>query len=321
MLEQPGQAAAAEIAVPPTLAGRIEAAFGGAGAWRELANAIETVCPDPGSHASDLCEDGDPVELAFVWPGDEVRVTCDPAPGASAATRLTAALSHCGEGLTARQAAIAERLAARLGPNARYGAWVGLRVRHATIVHKLYLEIPDGVAAELCVPAAQPLRHLPVRAMRPVMAGFDPATGGSEIYYRIAPLNPHALVILLRSLGLPPLGRSMVSVIEQLSGRIAGAALPSPDQGLSIAFGPNGVALGCSWYTFASLLLGPPDRARNAVLEHCERHGWNAARYRAVTGRDATGQLPIHGVLGVTATAAGDVAVTVTCSCGVGGRS
>lgn len=306
---------------PGVLARRIGLALEDPARSEALANEIASICVNPSSRESNLCADGDPLELAFVWPGEDARFTCDPTPGASVGRRLDAALIHCGDELSAGQIHLVEGLAAAQGDEAQYGAWIGVRWRRGTIARKLYLEVASVAAIQQCAAIVGPkLSNLPIRAMQPVMAGFDPLTGGAEIYYRTAPLTSQALTATLRNLELPALGRRIANEAAQLSGCSALAELPTPNQGLSLALDAAGSPLAFSWYAYAASLLGPPDHARAAILEHCWRRGWNADRYQATTASDSGGQTPFHGIVGVTTHAADGVAVSITCSCGAGGE-
>lgn len=321
MCDKSGRAPMAGAATPPrVLAQRIGLALEDPVRSEALANEIASICINPSSRESNLCADGDPVELAFVWPDEDARFTCDPTPGASVGRRLDAALRHC-DGLSAGQIHLVEGLAAAQGDEAKYGAWIGVRWRRGTIARKLYLEVASAAAIQQCAAIVGPkLSNLPIRAMQPVMAGFDLLTGGAEIYYRTAPLTSQALTATLQNLEFPAFGRRIADEIAQLSGCSALAELPTPNQGLSLALDAGGSLLAFSWYAYAASLLGPPDHARAAILEHCWRRGWTADRYQATTASDSGRQTPFHAIVGVTAHAADGVAVSITCSCGAGGK-
>ncbi|HYR08518.1 MAG TPA: hypothetical protein VEQ60_12140 [Longimicrobium sp.] len=276
---------------------------------------IRAVCPRPGARRSRLAASGDPVEWAFAWPGEDLRLTCDPAPGAGAAQRLRAAAALCGAGLSAAQSLDVRRLRGWGADGGRYGGWVGSRRRDGRMARKLYVEIVSGAPWRRWTPAA-PLADpgVPSRSLVPVMAGFDAESGGVEVYCRTPAVHPQLLAALLRAAGLPPRADELVAEVARVTGRAVRAELPGADQGVSLGWGPDGGVRTLTWYTHAEMLFGPAARTREAWLAAGRARGWSMRAYAALSAPDAAGRTPWHGLAGFAVGHAGPVAASVTCT-------
>lgn len=280
---------------------------------------VQSLCPHPASSQSNLAAGGDPVEFQFVWSAadGEVdrRVTADPVPDASPQERLARCLSLA-PALLPSQARHLERLLQDQARCAcRYGGWIGSRWRGDAFGRKLYVEIPAGVNWEAwsSVGPAE-LDHLPVRGLVPIMAGLDPARPGIELYGEIAPMPCDALVILCAQLGLPPVARDAVRLLEALMQQRLSAHMPAADQGLSLALDDQRRVISLTWHAHADALLGPPREAREALLALGEARGWHMNEYAALSAPDEQGAVPWHGVVGLTIAHDAAPRLSVTCS-------
>lgn len=270
---------------------------GGAGGLGEAVRAaLAPHCP---ADASNLTASGAPIEAGFVWPRAAMRLTVDPDPRAPAVLRSALCRVATENGLTHMQRAVVARLGERhRREGARWGAWLGLRGRGDALRRKLYLEIPIGSAAddpETAPPAPRGLAE--ARRIQPTMMGLDGDRGGTELYCRAHGLHPAELDTLLDHAGMARRGGEIVRVIETLTQRTIRWPLPSGDMGFSIARDEHGKPLAFTWYSTSRALLGPPGRARAAVLRAGLAAGWDLSGYAALTAGDAT---PHHGVIGVT---------------------
>ncbi|MGH3692916.1 MAG: hypothetical protein ACRDRX_02745 [Pseudonocardiaceae bacterium] len=276
---------------------------------------IRTLCPAPGSLDSRLCANGDPVELSFIWPGDSLRLSCDPAPGSTAAARLQIARALCAAELSATQCVEVRRLKAWGAGHGRWGGWVGSRLISGRPKRKLYVEVVAGApwrtwgpAARLFVPEAC------TRTLTPVMAGFDTSCGSIEVYCRTPPLHRDVIWGLVAAVGLPPHAGVLVSAVERMTGQAVRTRLPGHDQGVSITISPGGQVETLTWYTHADALFGPPAQVRAAYLRAAADHGWPVRRYAAMSAPDVTGRVPWHGLAGFSLRGDAQVAISVTCA-------
>ncbi|SDU30632.1 hypothetical protein [Stappia sp. ES.058] len=269
-------------------------------AW--LGKAVARLAPRAASGgASRLTPAGAPLEAAVVWPTPGLRVSLDPDPDGSPADRARSCRAALSRPLAAAQAAVA----ARVGDwqrdfGGRYGAWLGLRVAGGELRDKLYLDVPEGCAWQSLDEemAGQPA-VLPRRQIRLTMIGLDPASGGTEFYYRCGRLFPAELDTLMRRFGLDERGGEVVGFLTTLTQRTVRFELPSYDMGFSCAFDAQGRARVFTWYSNATALLGPPERARAALLRVGNEAGWPMDAYDALTLPDDTGRVPEHGLVGV----------------------
>lgn len=288
----------------------------GAAAWEAE---IRALCPTPCSVESNLAACGDPVEFQFVWSADEhgvdTRVTADPDPEGSAHARRQRCLDLAPP-LASRQHALLERwLRFADGAAWRYGGWIGSRFRDDRFVHKLYLEIPGTAAAkDGPLDGLSILQGLPVRGVVPIMLGFDPNTDGVEIYSETAPVLPDALTLLCGRFGLPGQSRRAIGLLEKLMQQRISARMPSAEQGLSLATDGEGTVTSLTWHAHADALLGPPAKARQALLVLGDALGWSMEAYAALSRPDDTGRVPWHGVIGLSIDRRAGVLLSVTCS-------
>lgn len=282
---------------------------------RFLGTEIHALCPAPGSHASRLCANGDPVEFSFSWPAENLRLSCDPAPGSTAKARLRIARTRCAAELSATQCAEVTRLTTWGAARGHWGGWVGSRLSSGRPQRKLYVEVVAGApwrswdpAARLLVPEAR------TRTLTPVMAGFDTSCGSVEVYYRTPPLHRDVIWGLLDVAGLPPRASALVSAVERMTGRTIRTMLPGHDQGVSITISPGGRVETLTWYTHADSLLGPPAQVRAAYLRAAADHGWPVRRYATMSAPDVTGRFPWPGLAGFSLHRDTQVATSLTCA-------
>lgn len=252
---------------------------------------------DGGDAPSDLTPAGAPLEVAFVWPSGELRVSADPCPGAGARARLLSCLSGLTAALSPHQARHVERVAAwQREHGSRFGGWLGYRVIGGILRSKLYLDVPRGAPwqaweAEVC--DAAPV--LPSRSLRLAMIGLDTRSGGLELYYRCDRLFPKELDTLLKRLRLPERGGEVVALVAALTRRSIRFELPSYDMGFSYAFDGQGRPQVFTWYSVAEALLGPPGKVREAILRVGRAAGWDLDAYARLTDARA---VPGHGLVG-----------------------
>lgn len=222
--------------------------------------------------ASRLTACGAPFEAAFVWPANELRLSIDPCPARSASERTARCINALTVPMQTFQLALVQQaLSWQRTRTCRFGAWLGLRMVGAALQRKLYLEIPleahwqDWEQGLLDAAAV-----LPERRVRLSMLGLDPHSGKIELYYRCAPLFANELNTLMRRVGLPERAPEVSAWIRTLIQRTARFELPSHDMGFSYALQPGegGIAKAqaFTWYSTSEALLGPPDRARRALL-------------------------------------------------------
>lgn len=260
---------------------------------------------------SNLNAVGAPLELGFAWPGDTPRMTLDPDPLASPMARGRICLEAASGDLTSAQADLAAEIVGwgeRSG--IRWGGWLGLRVQGDAVRRKLYLEVPPAApwrAWEEDLVGAPPV--LEARGVQPVMVGLDGRRGGPEIYYRCAGLHPAELDVLLARVGMAPRGGEVVRLVEALMRRSIRFSLPADDMGFSYALDAAGRAMAFTWYATGRSLMGPPARAREAVLRVGRGAGWDMDAYAALTEGPET---PHHGLVGATLLLDGSLQLNVS---------
>jgi hypothetical protein len=260
---------------------------------------------------SNLNAVGAPLELGFAWPDGGLRITLDPDPLAAATARRRICLAaNVGE-LTSPQVDLAHRLADWGDRHSiRWGAWLGLRGQGGAVRRKLYLEIPPEApwrSWEEDLIGAPPV--LEPRSVQPVMLGLDGLRGGVEVYARCVGLHPAELDVLLGRVGLAPRGGEVVRMVEALMRRSIRFSLPADDMGFSYALDAGGRALAFTWYATARSLLGPPARAREAILRVGRSAGWDLDAYAALTDAPET---PHHGLIGITLLSGGLLQLNVS---------
>jgi hypothetical protein len=263
---------------------------------------------------SDLTSVGAPLEVAFVWPADDVRISVDPCPGATARQRSDTCMRATADALTPRQRSIVAQVDEwQTHGQTRFGAWLGVRANGGDIRTKLYLDVPPLApwrAWERAFVGAPPA--LPRRDVSLTMIGLDAHRGIVELYYRCAPLFPTELDTLLRRFCLPQRGAEICARLLALTLRTIRFTLPSFDMGFSCAFGEDRRPLAFTWYSTSVGLLGPPARARDAILRVGRAEGWPVDDYASLTAGDANGPVPDHGLLGMTLPRDGAMQMTAT---------
>jgi hypothetical protein len=305
---------------PAPLPARHDAvADGGASPGAAVARAVEVLSrhsPDVGAVAaagldlalgrggcaggSRLTRSGCPVDVAFSWPGEEVRLTVDPAPAATAAGRLARAmeLTHPPSRAGAGEAlAMVSTWGADRG---RYGGWVGLRERVGDTSFKLYAEVATGAPWQdwerQVAGVADVFR---TGRLTLCMVGLDPDRSRLELYYRAARLFRSDASTLMRWAGLPDRGDEVLAAVTALSGRSVDGEIPSADLGVSLATSEDGTPVALSVFSFAQSLLGGDGRIREAVLALAERNDWPCGAYRELSAplTGGTGFDTCHGMV------------------------
>lgn len=268
---------------------------GGGCALEQLIQAAQASV-ETSPQASRLTACGAPIEAAFVWPANELRLSIDPCPAHSATVRT----QRCLQAMRTAMSPLQEQLLQRtLGwqdtRTCRFGAWLGLRMTSGRLHQKLYLEVPieahwqaweQGLLDAAAV--------LPNRAIRLTMLGLDPHSGKIELYYRCAPLFASELNTLMRRVDLPERAPEVSAWIRTLIQRTARFELPSHDMGFSYALDASARAQAFTWYSTSEALLGPPERARAALLREPER----SSALRAYQSFSNCDEIPEHGLVG-----------------------
>ena len=256
--------------------------------------------------ASRLTASGAPFEAAFVWPGGNLRISLDPCPEASAQVRTASCLAGMRTPLTPEQNMVCAQLMDWQAQHAcRFGAWLGVRgglgasAQGDALSTKLYLEVPAG--AEWGIWEQNLLDSkavLPSRNIRLSMVGLDPMRGGVELYYRSASLFPGELNTLLKRFRLSPRGSEITAWIQQLLQRSIRDTLPSADMGFSCATSASGAPQIFTWYSTSIALLGPPERARAALLRVGEADLSALQAYAQFSAPAPGERVPEHGLIG-----------------------
>ncbi|MEG0191544.1 MAG: hypothetical protein RR831_02325 [Stenotrophomonas sp.] len=294
----------------------IEGSSSTAALWEEE---VRTMCSRPEATASNLAGGGDPVEFQFVWAADsgqvDCRVTVDAAPDGTPQQRLSRCLALAPPLPPGSFDTVRPLLTERHDNDLRYGGWVGTRRRAGHFGRKLYLEIPAGSDWHASTwSRLSAFKQLPVRGLVPIMAGVDPARPGIEVYCDVAPMATDALAIICTQAALPVQSRKAIALLEALMQQRIGAAMPSAEQGLSLALDAHGRVISLTWHAPADALLGPAPQAREALLRLGEMKGWNTAAYAAMSAPDRHAAVPWHGVVGLTIAEGAGVLLSATCS-------
>jgi hypothetical protein len=287
-----------------------------AAAWEDQ---LRMLCADPASAASNLAAGGDPVEFQCVWSvGDgrvDWRATVDPDPAATPLARQARCLAAVSPCVAGRLQDLQALLDDRPGRIWRYGGWVGTRRRDGAFHRKLYLEIPSGATWQEWSSFAPPaLRELPLRAFVPIMAGLDPQRPGIEIYGQMASMQVAALSLICDRLGFPAVAPKAIGLLQALMEQRLPTRMPAAEQGLSLAMDEAGEGVSLTWYAPCDAVLGPPARAREALLGFGVRRQWQMDEYAALSAPERTGCVPWHGVIGLTVGRDGGFFLSVTCS-------
>ena len=263
---------------------------------------------------SHLTESGAAGEIAFVWPGNDIRLTIDPNCNAAAEERLAACKSALSSGLHSVQSTTLNLLQQWMQEaSPRYGGWLGLRKRDGQCVEKLYVEIPGDAPWSLWERSWSGSEAiLGKRDAKPVMVGLDPLRPGIEIYQHLTGLCRRGLTLLLRRFGFEACERDVIEVIERLTGRTFRRELQSDDLGFSVALWEPAKSEILTIYSVSEALLGPASRARSALLNLGESRNWPMDDYALLSGPDQNGQYPHHGLIGIVLAHNRPPAVTTT---------
>ena len=234
---------------------------------------------------SRLTPSGDPAELAFLWPGPDYRISLDPCPGASAETRLLTCTEVVLQSLSPAQREIHSQISGwQQQYGARYGAWLGLRLRNGEVAHKLYLDIPGDAPWAIWEEGLAGTRQIrSARGAVATMVGLDPMTGGTEIYFSSGKLHPGDLPALAARIGLKASADTVPALVQDLTRRSVRFALPSYDMGFSNAWDRDGSAIAFTWYSTSVGLLGPDARARAALLSAGHKRSWEMSAFADLT--------------------------------------
>lgn len=287
-----------------------------AAAWEAEVRAL---CADPTSASSNLAAGGDPVEFQCVWSQNDgsvgVRLTVDPDPAATPLVRQARCLALASSCTTEQVRDLLPQWGRRADLGWRYGGWIGTRLRDGVFHRKLYLEIPAGAVLHSWPLLRSPaLQDLPVRAFAPIMMGLDPMRPGIEIYGQMAPMQAAALALMCDRFDFPRLAPLAIHLLEALMQQRVATRMPAAEQGLSVAMDAKGDVLSLTWYAHCDALLGPPRKAREALLLFGIQQKWEMAEYAALSAPDEAGHVPWHGVVGLTVCRDARVLLSVTCS-------
>ena len=280
---------------------------------RSLASQLSPLSGTSGT--SRLTATGDPLEIAIVRPGNEVRLTVDPVPNSGPETRLRICRDRVALPRKARTIE-AELAGLRPAPGLRYGAWLGLRCGKRGVQSKLYLEAPaDNRWAAL---EAWWAGHPPIltrRGARPVMAGLDPHREGVEFYQSLDGLCRRSLALILDRAGMPDRAGAVIDLLSVLRDRTLRHELLFDECGFSIAWTAPGAACAVTLYFIADALLGPPERAASAIRTAGRLNGWDMSLY----DRLASPPRPYHTLIGITVAPGRPAALSVHLAAAGGG--
>lgn len=246
-------------------------------------------------YCSRLTNRGVPFEVAFVWPGHQVRCTVDINMHASQQDRFTESLAQ----VPGVHHPILDSIAGGLqtDPAAfRYGAWLGYRPERSC--PKLYAELTAAQRGYLPDPAA-----ILQRRIQPVMFGWQQDSGQYEVYYKAAYLYPADLRTLLSFFGLPDRSKQLRQQCERLLKRTINTIFPLPDIGFSVAFSAEGVAQVFTLYAFAQSSLGVDYQIREAILSLGKEERWYMDQYADLSQPLTVPDYDIntfHGMIGFT---------------------
>jgi hypothetical protein len=255
-----------------------------------------------------LTDGGYPCEFTFTTAGPEVRYTVEVGPPRqSPERRLDQAL-----GLLARFGAPAadpdglallQRVQAEGG--LRYGAWLGVRHRDAARAFKIYAEVPPG-GAEAALAFVNPRLRRPVgvagRSVDPRMIGWNPATGETELYFRVRGVRPWELGALADPAGLARRAPEVLRLFQAACGRPIYQRLPGHDYGFSYTLPRDGAGGAFTFYGFSEALFGGDAGAVRRLPDFFAGMGAEMETYRAMAAPLAgyRGDHTYHGLFGVT---------------------
>ena len=192
---------------------------------------------------------------------------------------------------------------------ARFGAWLGLRLRNGEVAYKLYLDIPGDAPWAIWEEGLAGTRQIrSARGAVATMVGLDPMTGGTEVYFSSGKLHPGDLPALAARIGLKASADTVPALVQDLTRRSVRFALPSYDMGFSNAWDRDGSAIAFTWYSTGVGLLGPDARARAGLLSAGHKRSWEMSAFADLTA----GTPPRHVLIGTAFPAKALPAVTAT---------
>jgi hypothetical protein len=259
--------------------------------------------PGVGCGRSGLTGDGFPLELAFTTADPALRWTFDLGPdGASPADRLDVALAglaRLGAPLEAGVAEIATGLQAERDDG--FGGWVAGRHNAAGDRFKLYIDLPDGPAAEAALRALDlPRPRLAGPAPRTRMLGLGPGRDRAEVYFRVAATR-HDLPRLLDPAGRTDEARPLVEFLADTWGHTIRDRLPGGQVGVSYARVGGGPPI-FTLFLFARTLWGGDARIRARMLERLAAAGAPVGPYAVASApvAERRSARTRHGLVGLT---------------------
>ena len=299
-------AARAAAALQTLLRERVSA--GGARAWS----------------SSRLNGDGFPVEIAFTTADDRLRYTLEPAgcdispqQRLEAAIQLINALSPA-----ALPADVADTFRSiQQFDGLAFGAWIGGRHSSADSQYKIYVEMPDRDAEDASLSALlsdrlgeYPAPRLFDRFASPRMVAFTPAVDLWEFYYRVKSLAPHHVPGVLAPVGLAAQAQELLGYIQDAYGYALRERLPGESVGISYtARGRLSEAQSVTLFLCARALLSDDARIRQQFGRLSQAFGWDDSRYQQITVPLAARRTwkTYHGIMGITLTRAGQMALSM----------
>jgi hypothetical protein len=268
--------------------------------------------------ASELTAPGLPVELGFSTLKRDVRWTAEPTgPEQPASGRLAAALELMADlGAPPPPSALRAEIERLQGAGAlRWGAWVSGRHSHGGDRFKLYAELPRAVTPRelLAMPDELTAQARALRAV-PAFAGIEPASGRTEVYYRLPEAEPDQLALVLGSAGLAARAAELGALLERVAELPLDLAMRGPYFGFSVTVDAGGRALAAAFGTAAHCLAGSDARVRERLLAVAAERGWQMDGYAAASAPLVTlrpERQPRHGVLVLVAPAAGPLGLQI----------
>jgi len=250
---------------------------------------------------SGLAADGCPLQFEFSTNDDRLRFVTEVAPAEAEHHDRLGAAADLIERLRIPVAPAQEIdfwKTLQWGRDLRWGAWLGVRHDGAAMQAKLYVEVP----AELRDPSAAGLARPIVPSSRLMMAGYDCASEAREYYFRQPQMDSVESGAFLRFGGTHK-RQAVLEAFAEITALPLRAALDWIDFGYSLTCGP-------SMDERFSIFVDPRSlrsaaRIRRQFLRWEERAGRTASAYRHLAGAPADERLPNHGIVAVSADAAG----------------
>jgi hypothetical protein len=184
----------------------------------------------------------------------------------------------------------------------KWGAWLGIRQREDGESAKVYVEVPPG--SPLGFELAN--KHCPIRGARVVMLGYEPSRGRLEWYFRKRRMCPSELEAILRWGQSPAQHAAVIRAIEHVSGVSITAALRWFAPSFSIAQWESGRLP--ALFLRSSTLGGSP-AIRRYLCSTRLRASTGLHFYCDLVEKLPDAELPEHGMLTFSSTAAGEVEI------------